>query len=51
MLKSTSNQDLLDILEDELDEAETNSDYERIIRQISNVCKVILEEWGDVEVF
>ena len=44
MLKSTSNQDLLDILEDELDEAETNSDYERIIRQISNVCKVILEE-------
>ena len=51
MLKATSNQDLLDILEDELDEAETNSDYERIIRQISNVCKVILEEWGDVEVF
>jgi len=44
MLKATSNQDLLDILEDELDEAETNSDYERIIRQISNVCKVILEE-------
>lgn len=50
MLKSTSNQDLLDILEDELDEAETNSDYERIIRQISNVCKVILEEWGDIEI-
>ena len=50
MLKATSNQDLLDILEDELDEAETNSDYERIIRQISNVCKIILEEWGDIEI-
>lgn len=50
MLKSTSYQDLLDKLEEELDEAETNSEYERIIRQISNVCMVILKEWGDIEI-
>ena len=51
MLKATNYQDELDRLENELDEAETNSDYERIIRQISNICMTILKEWGDVEIF
>ena len=46
MLKSTNYQDELDRLEEEYRETLDSN----IIPHISDLCKIILEEWGDVEI-